>query len=285
MEADMRIQMTCDQAIELLPWLLNGTLEAGEREAVRGHLVSCSRCREALAETRQAFDAFDQHLPSRTLVALAHGEPPADAALAERHLASCPQCSAELELARMSRRLEEDDKIALFPGQPVREIGREPRAWRAATLAAGIAGLVAMGGWLQSATTNERIQQERTQLEAQVAQMATAQKPQLNSWTESVYLDDVERGGPASAEITIPADVASTPMLEARGEGTSREIELLDAGGRVVWGAPGLRRTSNDDYALTFPPHFLKPGLYTIQLYSRENGERSPREKYKIRIR
>jgi len=285
MEADMRIQMTCDQAIELLPWLLNGTLEAGERDEVRRHLETCSRCREALAETRQAFDVFDQHLPSLTLVALAHGEPPADAALAERHLASCPQCSAELELARMSRRLEEDGNIALFPGKPVRQTGREPRAWRAAALAAGLAGLVATGGWLQSATRNERFQQERTHLEAQVAQMATAQKPQLNTWTESVYMDDVERGGPASAEITIPADVASTPMLEARGEGTSREIEILDAGGKVVWQAAGLRRTRSDDYTLTLPPRFLKPGPYTIQLYSRENGERSPREKYKIRVR
>jgi len=283
----MRIRMTCDQAIELLPWLLNGTLEAGERDEVRRHLASCGRCREALAETRQAFGVFDQHLPSLTLVVLAHGEPPADAALAERHLASCPQCSAELELARMSRRLEEDDRIALFPGKPVRQIGREPRAWRAATLAAGFAGLVAMGGWLHSARQAglvPELQQERTTLRAQLAQAATA-KPQLNTWTESVYLDGVERGEPAATEIMIPADVAATPILEARGEGTLREIEILDAGGRVVWGATGLRRTRNNDYTLTFPPHFLNPGQYTIQLYSSENGERSPRETYKIRVR
>jgi predicted anti-sigma-YlaC factor YlaD len=40
--------MTCDQAIERLPWLLNGSLEPAEREEVQGHLTTCAACREAL---------------------------------------------------------------------------------------------------------------------------------------------------------------------------------------------------------------------------------------------
>ena len=56
--------MTCDQAIELLPWHLNGTLEAGETAEVRQHLETCERCRAALAETRQAWSVFAQHIPS-----------------------------------------------------------------------------------------------------------------------------------------------------------------------------------------------------------------------------
>ena len=55
--------MNCDQAIELLPWLLNGTLEAGERDEVRRHLETCERCREALTETRVAGSIFGQHIP------------------------------------------------------------------------------------------------------------------------------------------------------------------------------------------------------------------------------
>jgi anti-sigma factor RsiW len=146
--------MNCDQAIEFLPWLLNGTLEAGERDEVRRHLAGCERCRAALNDTREAWTTFDQHLPSDALVALAYGEAPQgiDSALAERHLASCPQCAAELELARMSRRLEEDDKVAVFPGvRPVKkpeERDRGYRTWRAAALAAGFTGLVAATGWL-----------------------------------------------------------------------------------------------------------------------------------------
>ena len=145
--------MICDDAIEMLPWLLNGTLEEGERREVRRHLETCERCREALAGTREAWTIFGQHLPSETLVALAYGEVPEgiDPALAERHLASCPECSAELELARTSRRLEEDDKIALFPGRLVRKDRGESRSWRAAAVAASLVGVIAASGWIHSA--------------------------------------------------------------------------------------------------------------------------------------
>jgi hypothetical protein len=145
--------MNCDDAIELLPWLLNGTLESAERDEVRRHLATCERCRAALDETRQAWTTFDQHLPAEALISLAYGEPPAgvDAAVAERHLASCPQCAAELELARMSRRLEEDEKIALFPAALPLNPAAAPKVdslpWRAAAIAAGLTAIVASGGW------------------------------------------------------------------------------------------------------------------------------------------
>jgi anti-sigma factor RsiW len=146
--------MNCDQAIEFLPWLLNGTLEAGERDEVRRHLAGCERCRAALNDTREAWTIFDQHLPSDALVALAYGEAPQgiDSALAERHLAFCPQCYDELKLARMSRHLEKDIKVVPFPGpRPVDNVDekrdRGYRTWRAAALAAGFAGLVAASGW------------------------------------------------------------------------------------------------------------------------------------------
>jgi len=145
--------MNCDQAIEFLPWLLNGTLEATERDEVRRHLATCERCRAALNDTRDAWTIFNQHIPSDALVALAYGEIPAgvDPAVAERHLATCAECAAELELTRTSRRLEEDGKIAVFPGTRSRQepvADRGSRTWRAAALAAGLAGLAAGAGWI-----------------------------------------------------------------------------------------------------------------------------------------
>jgi hypothetical protein len=145
--------MNCDKAIEFLPWLLNGTLEAGERDEVQGHLKSCERCREALAETRSAWSSFTQHIPTRDLAALAWGEAPAEIELAtaEEHLASCPQCAADLELARMSRRLEEESNVAVFPQVRTRPAaGESPRSWRAAAIAAGLAAVVASMGWIQA---------------------------------------------------------------------------------------------------------------------------------------
>jgi len=146
--------MTCDQAIELLPWLLNGTLEAEERAEVRRHLATCDRCREALAETQRAGALFTQHIPGPDLVSLAWGERPAgiDPALAESHLASCPQCAAELELVRMSRRLEEEDNVAVFPAAKPRPGAVEaPRTWRAWAVAASLLALVASSGWVYTA--------------------------------------------------------------------------------------------------------------------------------------
>lgn len=151
--------MNCENAIELLPWYLNGTLDETEQRDVREHLAGCERCRQALTDTKLAWRIYDQHLPTEALVALAWGEEPEgiDPAVVDRHLQSCPQCSSELELVRTSRALEEEDggRVALFPGprkttetaaRPVRSGG-----WRSAALAAGLAGMVAAGGWLWSA--------------------------------------------------------------------------------------------------------------------------------------
>ena len=151
--------MTCDQAIELLPWYLNGTLESGERAEVRQHLTTCESCRAALAETVQAGAIFAhestaQHIPAADLVALAWGETPSgvEPAAAREHLASCAECAAELELVRMSRRLEEEGNVAVFPAaRPQAAPNRAYRGWRAAAIAASLAGVVAAGGWYQTA--------------------------------------------------------------------------------------------------------------------------------------
>jgi len=44
-----------DDAIELLPWLVNDSLQAGERDAVREHAANCVICRRELA-TLEALD-------------------------------------------------------------------------------------------------------------------------------------------------------------------------------------------------------------------------------------
>lgn len=138
--------MTFEHATELLPWLLNGTLAAAERDEVWHHLETCERCRRDLTETREAWSVFAQHLPSQNLVALAWGETPS--AAVEEHLESCARCAADLELVRMSRRLEEEDNIALFPAAKPRPAAT-PRRWQAAAMAAGLVAVVSAFGWIQ----------------------------------------------------------------------------------------------------------------------------------------
>ena len=243
--------MTCEHAVEQLPWLLNGSLEAGERDEVWHHLETCESCRRALEETREAWSVFAQHLPSQNLVALAWGEPPSDAV--QEHLASCPQCAAELELARMSRRLEEEDNVALFPAaRPQREAGRAYRGWRAAAIAASLAGVIAAGGWFQ----------ERRQPPMQAALPAAAQAPvaaqppakpaageaqgEIAALQQKVkelsdYADRLQgqarKAEEQVAQRTEPSDLTASPWLSGvvsptdvvRGEGANEEIVSVPA--------------------------------------------------------
>jgi hypothetical protein len=166
--------MNHDQICERLPWLLNGTLEAGERGEVEEHLKSCKACRQALAETRLAWDAFDQHIPTEQLVAHAWGDQGVDRQVIEEHLRSCPQCAAELELVGISRRLEaaEDSKVPLL----VPAAHRRPapaRIWRSSAIAASLVGLIAATGWIESSQRMHSLE------ETLAARQASAPPPAL----------------------------------------------------------------------------------------------------------
>jgi anti-sigma factor RsiW len=295
--------MTCQQAIELLPWFLNGTLKGQESEAVRGHLETCEACRAALAETREAGQIFAQHLPTEALVALAYGERPdgMDPALAERHLDTCPQCAAELELTRMSRRLEEEDRIVPFP-VPRPEPRRENPVWRRSAMAASLVGLISLGGWFHAAqrsrladdleARNQAVQVRQAELQAGMqeiqGQFAELAKPQINTPVTDLRplrSEEVVRGGP-SPEISLPARQIVTAILQASPEIRSpgRDVAILDETGKPVWQQPGLNRNDSLEFTITLHPGFLKPGRYTIQLYETVNGQRVPRESYKIRV-
>lgn len=334
--------MNCDEAIELLPWLLNGTLEATERDEVRRHLATCERCRAALNDTRNAWTIFGQHLPGDALVALAYGEVPAgvDPAVAERHLAICAECAAELELARTSRHLEEDDKISVFPGarsrqEPVADRGF--RTWRAAALAAGLTAVVASAGWmheLQWASDSSRLAQAPPRAAAPTAPAPTAVEGSLRQKLEDLMartaalqasqqeaekraqdnesqLAEIRKQseephagafvileapavvrGSEEQEASAPKEVERSPLpftmllQAAKGETgpMGRKAEVLDGAGTKLPVQDTLAPNDQGYYALSFPAGFLKPGRYTIQLYSNENGKRVKRESYKIRV-
>ena len=91
----------CSTAVELLPWLLNDTLESDEREQLLGHLDSCEGCRLELDETAAAAQLMSQHIPSLALAQYAHGLEPSGLSRErlEKHLALCSSCRQELELA------------------------------------------------------------------------------------------------------------------------------------------------------------------------------------------
>lgn len=320
--------MTCDEAIQLLPWLLNGTLEEGERREVRRHLETCEGCRAALAETWEAGRIFGQHLPPETLVALAYGEVPSgsDPALAERHLASCPECAAELELARTSRRLEEDNKIALFPGPPARKDRGESRSWKTAALAASLAGVVAASGWIHSARELRSVsgqaverppaaavepapaqpsgggdpatQQKVAEMAAQVQdlqrelgetarQLQELEKQPRETAEVNVSMLTLAAGverGEGDGDLIVTADNYTILTLDPSGPKTPRRVEIRGSAGKVYERA-GLLPSEDGfaQYSILLRPGFLKPGLYTLELF--EDGKQTPTETYTIRVK
>lgn len=270
--------MTCDQANELLPWLLNGTLGDDERRALREHLAGCERCRKALSDTRFAWQVFDQHLAPEALVALAYGEALPDGLdpdLAERHLAACPRCAAEMELVQTSRRLEEDDRVVPLarPAQPARSAASGSSAWRSSALAAGLAGVVALGGWIHTAN----LLKERG-------------APQINvAYPDAQANEAAERSGEVPKATRIEADRPASLSLPAEHEEThgaaDHGIAILDASNRLIWEAQGLVRDSgNDDYTLTLPKGFLAPGSYTIRITAQESSREVVTETYAVQV-
>lgn len=193
----------CDDVRGTFPWLLNGTLNDEERRQVLQHLATCETCRRDLADTRLAAEIFDQHPPAEAILALAWDETPrgVDPALLEEHLAGCPRCAAELELARMSRRLEEDDRIVPLPRRttptPAPVVVPAPRTgwrgWKSAALAAGLAGVVALAGWLQTAGRLHTLEEQlanQTAAPAPATPAAAGESKQVQQLTAEV----AERG-------------------------------------------------------------------------------------------
>jgi len=258
--------MNCDLATELLPWLLNGTLDAGERRELIAHLRGCDACRAALADTQLAWGIFDWHPPAAALVAYAgaaeageaggSGAPAmtADAAAGarsiEEHLAGCPRCAAELELVRTSRLLAdpaEDGRIAILPA-PREEAARRqemPAPAAAAAAAAASAPAASTTASLAAAPAPSSIGGRRDDAAARRAWQRSALAASVvgllaaTGWIESArHSRDLERrlaaapvpaAAPAPASSALPrAGVAGTrpPASPSQAPSGPSEAEL-----------------------------------------------------------
>ncbi|HVR95412.1 MAG TPA: zf-HC2 domain-containing protein [Thermoanaerobaculia bacterium] len=242
--------MNCNEANERLPWLLNGTLGEDERRQVMAHLKDCADCRTALRETRQAWQVYNQHIPSEDLVAYAWGAAPVtvDPGLLEEHLASCPQCAAELELVRMSRRLEEDDKIAVMPARRQAPAAGRTGFWRAAALAASLAAVVGLGGVIYNV---ERVQSLENRLAETQERPAPATPPatdnaaererlaQLQGEIEKLRQSQAEQSEQARQLQEQLAELSKAPRPSAAGPKVNAFFASVTALGATVRGGPG----------------------------------------------
>ncbi len=136
------MKIGCVQCVELLPWLLNESLDEGERSSLLGHLRSCSDCQREWEGTQRAAWMLEQHVPSRDLVDHVLGiEMLYSSQIIENHLAACDACRREAEtmtaegrVVLMRPKAEQD-----HPAATRRAATRGHRAWLvAASLAAAV---------------------------------------------------------------------------------------------------------------------------------------------------
>jgi anti-sigma factor RsiW len=269
--------MNCQEAIERLPWWLNGSLESVERREVEEHLQGCTPCREALAETRLAWEIYAQHIPSETLVAFAYDDRPEgfDPVLLERHLTECPQCAAELEMVRSSRLLGEHDEIAVMPQRGAAPLQRPARVrgWQAAALAASFTSLIAIGGWvtsLQQAHQMARGPQSHGG-GAAPAILAATNLADLTAADTTVRSTSPTR---QAATICSPGMGSETLALHPGPKDTYREhtVKIRQEQGEIL-GSMALRpRDPLYDYSVIVDCKSLTPGDYTIELYGTDSG-------------
>ncbi len=231
--------MICDEVVQRLPWLLNGSLASEEQSEIRGHLAECAACRAALAETRLGYRIFSAHVPSEALVDYAWDRTAEglDSGLVERHLEDCPECAAELELIRTSRRLAEEPDVALLRPKARPATAAAPprfyRAWQATALAAALGGVVAF-----SAYTNSEQQREQLGLEVASARqdVAEAQKG-LASLTGQVdrLREQAASAAPLAATTAAPATASAVPAETTGNYGTG-SVNILILAAEVTRG-------------------------------------------------
>lgn len=289
--------MNCETAIELLPWFLNGTLDPHEKEGVRRHLRECEACRLALTETREAWQTFDQHLASETIVALAYDEAPVGASAQEAalHLASCARCAAELEMARTSRRLEGEENVVPFAARrsaPAPVVStRSPRGWQMTALAAGLAGVLGLAGWMNR---GQELSALRQQLASRGTESQAAGGPRLVATANPVLLDPLEAkmrdfGEPGDSETTLPAGQASALQLNSsaaiepaeRATISSYRLEVARSGGEKVTEAP-VTLQPDGNYAVTV--WNLPAGEYELRILGRTPDGEKPCETYRFKV-
>ena len=182
--------MKCNQIHELLPWYLRGTLDEAQAAEIRDHLTTCEACRRELEETAFALAVHAAHATPEELFALAGGEasPEGSAhAAAERHVAHCPDCAEELEIARASlQALEASERAGaeeaaadavVRPFRAPAPAGGVSPAWRFAALAAGLVSLAVSAAWMWNASGLRRLDAERAgQLGAERTQLAALEE-------------------------------------------------------------------------------------------------------------
>lgn len=298
--------MTHDEAVELLPWLANGSLGEVERATLLAHLASCEACRRELDETLVAGRLLAAaHPPTPALVAHVWGEgDPAARAAIERHVALCADCRTEIDLALASRALATPAPSPLvFP----RSRDRAAVAWRpwlrvAALVALTLGTLIAALAWGRGETERRRLAARTVLLEQELsrlkevavgAEQATARRseelarqlaalvaPQAGVPLLELVPLGLARGAPdlptprlAAAESTFATLLLP---LERPRPGATYGLRLLAPDGSELFARAGLAADARGALTLQLATETLPEGVLVVEVRPESGPTREP---------
>jgi hypothetical protein len=277
----------CQRTAELLPWYLNGTLDAAERGELERHLAGCDGCRTERRQVERALLLFGSHPPVGMLLDFVDGRPEVPRDLVEAHLAGCAACTAELAMVRESRAalqsVEAPDRRARVV--PLRRPAAPPRLWRATAAVAAVIALAGVGSGLWAWWALDRQEEgfARRQREAEVRSLGGARLnvPIHDLWPEGAVPRSAA-GGPVrlSAE-DGPAATLILNSLLAAAERVKR-LELRDAQGQVLQSLSGVSVGPSGSVTLSLPLAGLPRGILRILLFAPDGSE--PLESYAFEL-
>lgn len=296
--------MDCTTARELLPWLLNGTLDPPERHALEDHLANCRHCRAELDDVTEVWELVASHPPPALLVAWAEHEDIANAKAIAEHVAQCVSCAVEVALIQQSKNLD----TFVTPRVAAPHGAAAVRRWRLIALAAIVVACLCLGALVASRFGAPGLpqlvegdgtaqQQELTaataKLEALAAEVerlstlaAELSLPRPNLPVVELLPDSFTlRGGEVSPTIVPPASTV-TVILATRTEDAwdGYRLRLIRADGSEIWRTEDITRNDTDDFTLLLPTATLEPGILSLHLDGRRGQRWSELETYSLRV-
>jgi hypothetical protein len=283
--------VTCEEARERLPWLLNASLEPAVASAVGEHLAGCRRCQAERDETRTAMSLFGTHASAADLVAFTYGELVGeDRQVVADHLAGCDTCREEQALVAASWEAMSSRPAA---------VGWQRYLLAAAALLALVAGAGWLWTWQRSNEARQHAADRETALARDVAvleerlreamrprpssgerqpppgegeriatlerELAELRQPQPGLPVVELLAKETVLRGPTAPPATVPASRPATLLLVGEGIRPGGRYTLsAHLGSRRVWQAT-VPAASAGELTLHLPAGSLAPGDYDLR--------------------
>lgn len=278
--------MTCASVEELLPWYLNGTLEAGESSAIAQHLEECPQCRQEHRDAAMATASYAAHPTAEDLVDFAFHRLSFGDRLSrvQAHLEFCPSCIEEVALIGESRdaleSLEEGElpaastgSVVAFP-EPKQPVESSPTILRWAA-AAAVAFLATAAVWQMSrppengassasvqggsGSTRGQLQDlPRTNLERIRERLAGAPSWALSDRSAGGWLPSGPRG---NAVLRLPTNTTEVVLWASdlgTTEGKTFSAQILGPEEELLWATRNLVADDQDKIQLQIPVEALQ---------------------------